>query len=156
MNDTTKPFANPAHEREWQAQERAVQAERAHERADADDARTREYRLVVRALGEMPAESLPADFAASVAWRVRTEPHTAPAAAEPFTSPFERRLLQVLIGAFGIALGAVLASLGSDALQSILSGVLAVGTYAKNAWLLAFAACLTLSAGMQFWHPRGR
>lgn len=156
MNGPTKPFAHPANEREWQVQERAAQAERTHANAGADDARTREYRLLARMLGEAPVESLPVDFAASVAQRVRAESRATPSDAELFASPFERHLLQVLVAAFGIALGAVIASLSGDTLQSIGAGALAVGAYATNPWVLALATCLALSAGMQLWHPRGR
>ena len=154
MNDTTKPLANPAHEREWQAQERAVHAERAHAAANADDARSREYRLIARALSEAPADTLPEDFAASVAQRALADPRAPVSAVEPFTSPFERRLLQLLIAVFGVAIGAVVVFLGGETLQSISSSILAMSAYAKNPWVLALAACLALSAGGQLWRPR--
>lgn len=156
MNDTTKPLANPSHEREWQAQERAVHAERTHAAANADDARLREYRLIARALSEAPADALPEDFAASVARQALAEQRTQASDAEPFTSPFERRLLQLLVAVFGVAIGAVVVSMGGETLQSISSGILAISAYAHNSWVLALAACLALSASGQLWRPRRR
>jgi|GEM_PF-1002373 hypothetical protein len=156
MNDTTKPLPNPAHEGEWQAQERAVLAERTHAAADADDARSREYRLIARALSEAPADTLPEDFATSVAQRALANQRAAMSDVESFTSPFERRLLQLLVAVFGVAIGAVVVFLGGETLQSIGSSVLAMSAYAQNPWVLALAACLALSAGGQLWRPRER
>ena len=154
MNDTTRPFTDPAHEREWQTQERALRAERMRASVDADDARSREYRLIARALSEPPAQSLPDDFAAMVAQQARAESRAAASAAEPFTSPFERRLLELLVAVFGVAIGAVIAAFGGDTLSSIGGGVQSLSIYAKNPWVLALAACVALSASGQLWQRR--
>jgi hypothetical protein len=159
MNNTTNsfddpPFKNPAREREWQAQERAQLAERNGSQAQDGDARIRQYRLISRALREAPAAALPPDFAASLAQRAQA-PHAEPFTAEPFVSPFERRLLQILVALFGIVTGVCAAAYaGADAFHAISHGAMQASTYAKNSWLLALLACLVLSAGMQFWHPR--
>ena len=128
MNDTTKPLANPAHEREWQAQERAVHAERTHAAANADDARSREYRLIARALSEAPADALPEDFAASVARQALAEQRMP--ASEPFTSPFERHLLQLLVAVFGVAF------LGEKLSWVNWLGIVMIGA---GAWLVTLA-----------------
>lgn len=155
MNDQTKPFDDPARESEWLAQERARQAERSRNATREDDARVRQYRLIARALGAAPANPLPADFAASVARRALGQRRsTSGLAADPLASPFERRLLQILVAVFGLAIGIAAALFGGDdAVRAVGRGALHMSAYAKNSWLLALAGCLAFSAIMQFWRP---
>lgn len=154
-NSSDEPsFADPAREREWQAQERALEAERAGTEPN-DDARVRQYRLIARALREAPDAALPADFAASVARRARIRQHHS--SERLFASALERRLLQVSIALFGILIGACAATYaGADVLHALNRSVARAGAYTGNSWLLALAACLVLSAGMQIWQPRRR
>ena len=159
MNNTTNSsnepsFADAAREREWQAQERALQAERAGIEPN-NDARMGQYRLIARALREAPDAALPANFAASVARRARIQQGHP---SDPlFTSALERRLLQVSIALFGILIGACAATYaGADVLHALDRTVARAGAYTGNSWLLALAACVALSAGMQIWQPRRR
>ncbi len=153
-----RPLENPQSEREWQAQECALQAERAGRPARDGDARTRQYRLIARALGETPAAGLPPDFAATVVRRVQAQRrYRGSLDPEPFAAPFERRLLQALIALFGVAIGICAAVYGgADVLRALGDGAAQLRAYARNSWLLAFAACLALPAAMQLWQPRRR
>ena len=62
MSHPVPPF-DDAHEREWQAQEHALQAERLGLDPAGDNARVRRYRLLARALRQPLPETLPGDFA---------------------------------------------------------------------------------------------
>src|SRR6185503_17201786 len=67
MNHDLPPFDDPAREREWLAQERALDAERRGLAPAGDNARVRRYRLLARALREPMPVALPADFARRMA-----------------------------------------------------------------------------------------
>ena len=76
-------------QREWEAQENA-------RASTSDDALTRRYRKVARALETMPLPSLRADFAARVARRAEAEQNA--------LAPFERFALIALAVAFAAAI----------------------------------------------------
>lgn len=140
MIPTLPPFDDDAREREWQAQERALRAERHGLDPAGDDARQRRYRLLARALRQPPAEALPADFAARLAAQV-DEAAAAPAAAG---GRFESMLLAALIGAFAVAAIVVLVGYGPAWLPAFRT-LLPVGDPQALRWPLALAGCLGLS-----------
>ncbi|HEX7731823.1 MAG TPA: hypothetical protein VF415_04190, partial [Rhodanobacter sp.] len=95
------PFADPAREREWQAQERALQAERLGLDPAGDDARVRRYRLLARTLRQPMPEALPEDFAKQMAARVAVAPARRHAADARFESTLAGILAVVLLLAGG-------------------------------------------------------
>jgi hypothetical protein len=137
MNHDIPPFDDPASEREWQAQERAMRAERLGLDANRDDARVLRYRLITRALRQPPVEALPADFAqqvASLATRTRK------LAEPPGESRRDATWLAVAAGSFSAA-GAATVVLYPQAWQ------LAWPTPAPQTlhWSLLLGGCLGLS-----------
>jgi hypothetical protein len=146
IDDHVPPFDDPAQEREWLAQESAMRRERLHLDPAGDDARSRRYRLVARALSEPLPQDLPADFAACVAAR---------AAAPPMPSPrFESVLTSVLLGTLAIAAGVVTLIYGSAWLPWFDTVLPTLHTQA-NCWLLALAGCLGASWLLGQWSPHG-
>jgi hypothetical protein len=139
MIPTLPPFDDDAREREWQAQERALQAERRGDPA-GDDPRQQRYRLLARALRQPPAATLPADFAARVAAQVEPAA-TAPA---PAGGRFESVLLAALVGAFAVAAIVVLVRYGPAWLPTFRT-LLPAGDPQALRWPLALAGCLGLS-----------
>jgi hypothetical protein len=145
------PFADAAHEREWLAQERALQRERLQLDPTDDDARSRSYRLLARVLREPSGATLPADFAQQVAARAAATPL-------PTTAP-ESRFEFVLTLALGLVLlvaaGAVIATQGSAWLPAFRAVVPASPALA-NGWLLALAGCLGASWLLGQWQQTSR
>jgi hypothetical protein len=141
MNHDPRPFDDEADEREWQAQERARAAERSGAPVGGDDAMASRYRTVARALGALPREALPADFARDVARRAEADRPTRRAlAAEPALGPFERALLAMLALLFAAVTVVAVVTLGLS--QQIGDAVRGVGALLANRWLLALLACL--------------
>jgi hypothetical protein len=130
-------------EREWQAQERALEQERRGVDAAADEVVVQRYRLLARALRQPPVDALPADFARRLAVRA-----AAVGADGSVNAGFERHLLQAMIAAFGLAVGAVLVAYGGDGLSS-LSEVARLGRALGGRWLLALLACVGVSIAAQ-------
>jgi len=128
-------------QREWQAQERALRAERARERSQGDPA-VAQYRLIARALRDPPLAPLPSDFAVRTAARVAGT-H---AVSERVDVWLGRALLALLLLA-GVA--AVLVYSGDSLRDFSLSmperAALRIQTLAS--WGMAIAACVALSAG---------
>jgi hypothetical protein len=132
-------------QRDWDAQERALRAERGGESA-ASDAHAAQYRLVARALREPPLDSLPQDFAARVAARVTA---TAPArgTGERIESWLEGALVALLLCAGAAALIAY----NGDALRELsfkLPEGAGLGIQTVVSWGLAVAACVGLSSAL--------
>jgi hypothetical protein len=126
-------------EREWQAQERAMQCERAGLEIPASDALSTGYLAVAQALNQAPKPLLPADFAARVAalaasGRQSTE----------VESKLERALLLGLSTVFGLCALAAVVIYGSSWLGNSFSMLAQVGTL-NLAWPMALAACLGVS-----------
>lgn len=134
-------FKNPAAEREWQAQERAMHATRTGEPA-ADDARNRTYRQIDAALRTDDAIALPADFAERLAAKAGPVPT---AATAPETG-FEKQLTRLLLAALVIA-GLVVAALKGG---SWFHTDPAAWSVAGNPWVLALLACLGASQGAEW------
>jgi hypothetical protein len=130
-------------EREWQAQERAMQCERAGVEVTDGDAASAEYLSIARALRQPLDAGLPADFASRVA-------NLATARVRPagVDSRFEQGLLVVLGVSMGIAALVAAWVYGAGWMQSMLNPLAApfghVGK-ASLAWPLALASCLVLS-----------
>ncbi|TPG11641.1 hypothetical protein EAH88_03820 [Rhodanobacter glycinis] len=146
IDDDIPPFDDAASEREWLAQESAMRRERLHLDPAADDARSRRYRLLARALCEPLRDGLPADFATRVAARV--------VAARVTTLSFEFVLMTVLAIALVIAAAAVTAMYGSEWLPSF-SAILPAPQAPASRWLLALAGCLGASWLLGQWQRRG-
>ncbi|HTB68343.1 MAG TPA: hypothetical protein VK727_19130 [Steroidobacteraceae bacterium] len=131
---------NDADEHEWQAQERALQAERLGLDATDDDARLRRYRLLARTLRQPLPATLPLDFASQIAARL-TAP---PAEMAPVSGRFESILLGVLAGLLVVCAAVVLARDGQAWLPAI-RATLPAADVQDLRWLLAFVGCLGCS-----------
>ncbi|SFR91858.1 hypothetical protein SAMN05216570_0614 [Dyella sp. OK004] len=148
MNTHTPPPGNDAAEREWQAQERAVERERAGLDPAGDDARVLRYRVLARALKQPPEQALPADFAQRIARQVELSTANK-ASADP---GFERYLQRILVAVLMVGSIVVAASHAREWLPSFTAAMpMAVLT---NPWLLAFACCVGLSQGIAHWQQR--
>lgn len=139
-DDHVPPFDNAAHEREWLAQERAMQRERLQLDPAGDDARSRRYRLLARALREPLPDALPPDFAQQLARRVAAIPARGVASG----TSFEAALMLVLATALTVATVAVVAIYGSAWLPSFTT-ILPTPHAPATRWLLALGGCLGVS-----------
>ncbi len=148
IDDHIPVFDDPASEREWLAQERAMRRERLQLDPAGDDARGQRYRLLARALREPPADGLPADFAEQLAARV------AASAARAADTGFER-VLTLALG-LSLLLGAIVVILlyGSTWLPPILA-ILPTPQPSAARWLLAFATCIGGSWLLGVWQQHG-
>ena len=138
------PFDDAAREREWLAQEAAARRERLGLDPAGDDARTRQYRRLARALREPLDATLPADFAQRVA--ALAPAHSAHAA----DARFERSLTIALGLALLLAASVVTALYGSAWLPAMATILPALHPLADR-WLLAFAACIGVSCLLGPW-----
>lgn len=145
------PFDDTAREREWLAQERALDAERRGLDPAADDARTRRYRLLARALREPMPVALPADFAQRMAAQVAAVPARRRAA----DARIEYSLIGTLVAVMAVAAGVVVASYGSAWLPAFRSLLPPAGTPATG-WLLALGGCVGASWLLGLWQPHTR
>lgn len=119
-------------EREWQAQERALQQERQGAPAAHDDAAAARYRPVARVLLEPLPDALPADFAVQVAALARRQ--------QARTADMDLRLERNLMRGLGAAL--------------VLGGAVALALYGQVSWD-AFANVVpsTRDTGASWWLP---
>ena len=122
-------------EREWQAQERALRAERLHLSGDADPG----YRRVAAALRSAPPVALPADFARRMALRV---------GAATLDLRMERWLLLACSAVLAVAVPAALALYGGSGLE-VAAAVFPSLSQAAPGWLLAVVACVALNGLME-------
>jgi hypothetical protein len=139
-DDHLPAFDNDAHEREWLAQERAMRRERLQLDPAGDDARSRRYRLLARALREPLPDALPADFAQHVAALATA----APARRAPGDGSFESALALALAIVLAIAAAAVVTLYGSTWLPSF-AALLPAPHAPATRWLLALGGCLGAS-----------
>jgi len=146
MNHDLPPFDDPAREREWLAQERALDAERRGLAPAGDNARVRRYRLLARALREPMPVALPADFAR----RMAAQTAAAPSRREVAGTRFESTLASTLVVMLLVAGGVVLAYYGSAWLPAFRSLLPSSGTPATG-WLLALGGCLVASWLLGLW-----
>ena len=140
IDDHIPPFDDAAQEREWLAQENAMRRERLQLDPAGDDARSRRYRLLARALREPLPDALPADFARQIAARVAASPARRAASG----TRFEFTLMLLLTIALAVAAVAVTAMYG-DAWLSSFARVLPTPHSPATRWLLALAGCLGAS-----------
>ncbi|MGO4222342.1 hypothetical protein AB4Y64_10865 [Lysobacter sp. TAF61] len=123
-------------EREWQAQERALDQERRGVPLDAADPRVGEYRLIARALRAPAMEPVPHDLAAQIVRRVE--------AAQSLGERVEGWLLRILVAVLAlVALGAM-AIWGSD-WASAFVGLWPQPSPQSAAWGGLLLACLAAS-----------
>ncbi|MDW2980218.1 hypothetical protein [Rhodanobacter sp. KK11] len=151
-DDHLPAFDNAAQEREWLAQERAMRRERLQLDPAGDDARSRRYRLLARALREPLPDALPADFAQQLAARVAA----IPARRAPAGRSVESMLTLALAIALAMAAGAVVTIYGSTWLPSFVTLLPSPHAPAIR-WLLALAGCLGASWLLGQWqrHAQG-
>lgn len=140
------PFDNAAHEREWQAQERALDAERRGLDPVTDDARVRRYRLLARTLREPMPVALPADFAQRLAAQVAA----APVRRRADDARVESVLAIALAVAMIVAAGVVIANDGDAWLSAFRHLLPAIGTPATG-WLLTLGGCVGASWLLGLW-----
>ncbi|MEP7043738.1 MAG: hypothetical protein ABI843_11790 [Dokdonella sp.] len=141
--NTPRAFDDAPMEREWQAQERALEHERRGLKAngDADDVG---YRLLARALRQPPPEGLPSDFADRVARRAEALGK----ARDAVSARFEQRLLQAMIAVFGLAVVVVVVCYGAEWWPAT-SATARVGHLLGDRWLIALLGCVGLSVAAQ-------
>lgn len=140
IDDHILSFDDATHEREWQAQENAMRRERLQLDPAGDDARSRRYRLLARALREPLPDALPADFARQMAARVAA----CPARRAASGTGFEFTLMLLLAIALAVAAVAVTAMYGDAWLPSFAT-ILPTPHALATRWLLALAGCLGAS-----------
>lgn len=145
------PFDDAAHEREWLAQEGAMRRERLQLDPAGDDARSRRYRLLARALREPLPDALPADFAQQLAARVAA----APARRGAPGRSFESTLTLALAIALAVTAIVVVAIYGSTWLPSFVT-LLPPPHAPAIRWLLALAGCLGASWLLGLWQRHAR
>ena len=137
-------FETDRERREWEAQERALRAERAGARNDARaaDARgnTGIYRLVVRALANPRLDALPSDFAALTAARVE-----AGSGAADFVEIWLERGLVALLMLTGAAVVMSYSAQPMLALFASLPAPTDITPPPFGVWGLAIAACVGLT-----------
>ena len=144
-----RDFETERLEREWDAQERALRAERAGT-AVTSDAAVAQYRLVARALRTPSLEALPNEFAAQTAARAAREARLANESVEVWLG---RGLVVLLLLAGAIALRVY----GSESLFGLSFSVperAAFGIQSVLSWSLAIAACVGLSSAFGFARKR--
>jgi len=130
-------------EREWQAQERAMRAERNAAPLGDDDALAASYLGISRALREPPMTPLPMDFAADVARRAQ-------AVQDADTERFERILTHALIAVLGVSAGVLCVIHGAQWLPALESAIPNGG----GTWLALVAACAGMHWAMEHWRAR--
>lgn len=146
MNPDLPPFDDPAREREWQAQEHALDAERRGSDPAAGDARMRRYRLLARTLREPAPDPLPTDFARQMAAQVAATSLRRQVAG----MRIESMLANTLVVLLPVAGGVMLALYGNTWLPAFHHLLPAP---AAN-WLLALGGCIGASWLLGQWQRR--
>ena len=134
-DDAHDPRDETIDEREWQAQERALRAERLHLSGEADPG----YRRIAAALRTAPDVALPPDFARRMAQRV---------GAATLDLRMERRLLLACCAVLAVAVPTVLAVYGASGIE-VAAAVFPSLSQAAPAWLLAVVACVAVNGLME-------
>lgn len=140
-----RDFDNEREQREWDAQETAVRAERAGSTA-AGDAEFAQYRLIARALRTPQIDAIPRDFAAETAARALREQRIANETLEVWLGRCLVALL-VLVGAVAIR------AYGGESLLGLSFSVpdgATLGIQAVVGWSFAVAACVGISSVFAF------
>jgi hypothetical protein len=141
MNHNIPPFDDAAREREWLAQENAMRRERLHLDPHSDDARTKRYRMLARALRQPLDENLPPDFARQLAAQVGAANATPRPASG--SGNFELGLTAVLCLALLVSSIVVSVKYGDAWLRPLI----ALSPSTSSSWrlLLALAACMAFT-----------
>jgi hypothetical protein len=137
-----RDFDDEREQREWDAQESALRAERLGGRGSGAAA---EYRLIARALRTPPLDPLPSDFAARTAARALRDQRIVSETVEVW---LERGLMALLLIAGGVALLAYREAL-PELSFSVPAGA-TVGIQSVLGWCFAVAACVGLSSMVAF------
>jgi hypothetical protein len=138
-------FDDEREQREWDAQERALRAEREGSAA-AGDADVAQYRLITRALRAPALDALPKDFATQTAARARRQARIANESVEVW---LERGLVGLLLVAGAVAIRAYGVDSWLGVSFSVPEGA-ALGIQSVLGWSLAVAACVGISSVFAF------
>ena len=141
----------PDHEREWQAQERALRDERAG-CATSDDPLLASYRTVARILRQPLPDALPADFARALAEHVVAQHGVA--AHPPLDLRFEQVLMRSLVVVLALSAAVATALYGSVFLQALAVLMPASSSTVVLGWALALAGCVGLSWSVELLRRR--
>ena len=137
-------------QREWDAQERALRAERSEERASGDPA-VAQYRLVARALRTPPLDALPSDFAVRTAARAERQARIADERVEQW---IERALVALLLLVGAVALLVYGREVSLPAIPFAVPERTALGIQTIASWSFAVAVCVGLSSAFAFARKR--
>jgi len=132
-------------QREWDAQESALRAERSGRGGD-DDPTVAQYRLIARALRTPPLDPLPSDFALHVAARAGQQ---ATVADEGIERWIERGLAVLLLLVGAVALRVYSGEVFSEISFALPEGS-NFGVQTVVSWSLAVALCVGLSSAFAF------
>ena len=138
-------FDSEREQREWDAQEGALRAERAGSSAGGD-AEVAQYRVIARALRPPQLDAIPRDFAAQTAARALRDARLANESVEVWLS---RGLIALLLLAGAVALR-VYGGESSLGLSFSIPDAAALNVQAVVGWSLAVAACVGISSLFAF------
>jgi hypothetical protein len=143
---TRRDIDTEGEQREWDAQERAVRAERLGAEA-GDDATVAQYRLIARALRDPPLDPQPRDFAARTAAQIEVRSRIANERVEVW---FERTLVTLLV----LAGAAVVLAYNGERLRELVSAFavsepVAFRVQTLASWAVAIAACVGISSAFK-------
>ena len=140
-----RDFENEREQREWDAQEAALRAERSGSAA-AGDAEFAQYRFIARALRTPQLDAIPRDFAAATAARALREQRIANETVEVWLG---RGLIALLLLAGAVALRVY----GGESLLGFTFSVpdgATPGIQSVVGWSFAVAACVGISSVFAF------
>ena len=140
-----RDFDSEREQREWDAQESAVKAERAGGAAGGDTG-VAQYRVIARALRTPQLDSIPRDFAAQTAARALRDARLASENVEVW---LQRGLVALLLLAGAVALRVYGGESLLDLPFSVSDGA-AMNVQAVVGWSLAVAACVGISSVFAF------
>lgn len=139
-------FGGERHEREWDAQERALREERLGAAPKRRETRVNEYRLLARALGDPALDPIPEDFVTRTAARaVGVE------AAKDRLDVWLQHGLIALLAAVGVS---TMAALAGSWLQAFGIAITRPAALSLLSWTTAILACIALSEALDYWRRK--